>query len=319
MVNAMELLRGWQDSLANRENQRTLADLAQRKFAAEQQMMPGRIEEQRLSNLAKLTQLQNYGPELERKRQAEMRAEQFKRDELAARERIAGQSRRGGVPIAVMGPDGKPMYVSPDQAIGKQPWNKKEDAARLPTSALKLQQEELDAISAASSLNADLGAVYGQVNTGALKLGPVENLSSKAKNWAGMSDPNSRNFASFNSTLERLRNESLRLNKGVQTEGDAQRAWNELLANINDPEVVKQRLTEIQKLNERAANTRKMNIDAIRSNFGAEPLDTSRFESQPPTLGVGQGAPATGGASSGWDASKESRYQELLRKRNGAK
>lgn len=96
MVNALELLTNFQNSQSARENQRTLADLAQRKFAAEQQMMPGRMEEQRLSNLAKLTQLQNYGPELERKRQAEMRAEQLARDTLAARERMAGQSRRGG-------------------------------------------------------------------------------------------------------------------------------------------------------------------------------------------------------------------------------
>ena len=299
MLNALDVIRNYQDSQSERESRRSLADLAMRKFAAEEAMQPGRMEEQRLSNLAKMTQLQNYGPEMERKRQAEIRAEQFKRDQLAAQERIAGQRRLGGAPIAVMGPDGKPTYVAPEKALGMQPWNKKEDAARLPTAALKLQQEELDAISSASSLNADLGAVAGQVGTGGLKLGPVENIASKAKNWAGMSDQNSRNFASFNATLERLRNESLRLNKGVQTEGDAQRAWNELLSNINDPAVVSQRLSEIQKLNERAANTRKMNIDAIRSNFGAEPLDTTNFERQPPTLG---GNPSTAPTANPQDA-----------------
>lgn len=163
---------------------------------------------------------------------------------------------------------------------------------KLPTPALKLQQEELDAIGTASSIQADLKALEGQIDAGKLKLGPVSNIASQARNMAGMSDEQSRNFQSFQSTLEKLRNDSLRLNKGVQTEGDAQRAWNELIKNINDPKVVKQRLGEIQKINARAANLRKMNIDSIRSNYGMEPMDTSGYEKQAPAVG--------GGASGGW-------------------
>ncbi len=135
-------------------------------------------------------------------------------------------------------------------------------------------------------------ALEGQIDAGKLKLGPVSNIASQARNMAGMSDEQSRNFQSFQSTLEKLRNDSLRLNKGVQTEGDAQRAWNELIKNINDPKVVKQRLGEIQKINARAANLRKMNIDSIRSNYGMEPMDTSGYEKQAPAVG--------GGASGGW-------------------
>jgi hypothetical protein len=100
-----------------------------------------------------------------------------------------------------------------------------------------------------------------------------------------MSDADSRNFASFQSTLEKLRNDSLRLNKGVQTEGDAVRAWNELVKNINDPQVVRQRLAEIREINNRAIALRKYNIDVIRSNFGVGPLDTSAYERQAPALG----------------------------------
>lgn len=161
MVNAMELLRGWQDSQSERENRRTLAELAQRKFAAEEAMQPGRMEEQRLSNLAKMTQLQNYGPELERKRQAEIRAEQLARDTLAARERMAGQSRRGGVPIAVMGPDGKPVYVNPSEAVGRQPASV---AGKSPMSAAAQKElietdEQLQGASAALSLFGQARAV----------------------------------------------------------------------------------------------------------------------------------------------------------------
>jgi len=189
-------------------------------------------------------------------------------------------------PVAVMGDDGKGVLVSPRDAVGRQPFNTREATAKLPASALKLQQEELDALGSASSLNADLGAIGGQIATGGLKLGPIENLESRAKNATGLSDENSRNFASFKATLERLRNESLRLNKGVQTEGDSQRAWNELIENIGDSGVVAQRITEIQAINKRAADLRRMNVDAIRSNFGVKPFDTSGYENQPATVGV---------------------------------
>lgn len=162
---------------------------------------------------------------------------------------------------------------------------------KLPTSALKMQQEELEAIGTAGAINADLGAIESQIDSGKLKLGAVSNLAAKAKNFVGASDESSRNLATFQATLEKLRNDSLRLNKGVQTEGDAQRAWNELVENINDPKLVKQRLGEIRKINERATGLRKMNIDAIRSNFGVDPMDTSAREVQPPA--VGGGAPVS--------------------------
>ena len=161
---------------------------------------------------------------------------------------------------------------------------------KLPTSALKMQQEELDAVGTASSINADLAAMGQQIDSGKLQLGPVNNLLAKGKNLIGASDESSRNLATFQSTLEKLRNDSLRLNKGVQTEGDAQRAWNEMITNINDPKVVKQRLGEIQKINERAANLRKMNVENILQNFGVEPLDTGGYQNQPAAVGGGGGS-----------------------------
>ena len=176
---------------------------------------------------------------------------------------------------------------------------------QLPAPALKMQQEGLDAIGLASSLNADIKALDAQVSSGKLKLGMVDNLLGQAKNFAGMSDEQSRNLATFKSTLEKQRNDSLRLNKGVQTEGDAQRAWNELIANINDPKLVSQRLKEISAINDRAANLRKLEVDVIRKNYGVDPLETSGFTDQPAAVGAGQGiAPFT-------DAEKERRYQEF--------
>lgn len=155
----------------------------------------------------------------------------------------------------------------------------------MPSAALKMQQADLDAIGIAGGIQADLGAIEKQIADGKLNFGPVRNLVNKGLNMAGMSNEESRNMASFKSSLEKLRNDSLRLNTGVQTDGDAQRAWNELFENINDVGVVKQRLSEIKRLNERAVKLRKMNIDNIRSNYGKDPVDTAGYEEQDAALG----------------------------------
>ncbi len=179
-------------------------------------------------------------------------------------------------------------------------------AKPMPASALKMQQAELDAIGIASGIQADLGAVEKQIAGGKLDFGPVNNLIDKGRNLAGISTEASRNKASFKSTLEKLRNDSLRLNTGVQTDGDAQRAWGELFENINDKGVVTQRLSEIKRLNERAVKLRKMNVDGIRANYGRDPADTSGYEAQAPAIGTQAGAYS--------DAEKERRYQEYKAK-----
>jgi hypothetical protein len=182
--------------------------------------------------------------------------------------------------------DGQPVYFQPSRTGGAPAIiegitpPRKDKGQALPASALKMQQEQLDAIATAAGIQADLGGLQKQIESGTLKFGPIENLKNQGLNATGMSTTESRAFGSFMSSLEKLRNDSLRLNAGVQTDGDAQRAWNELFANINDTELVKNRLAEIQRINERAVNIRTMNVDTIRQNFGADPLDTSGYQTQ---------------------------------------
>ena len=182
----------------------------------------------------------------------------------------------------------QPGYIDAQRKIAEA----KGKGNKLPTSALKLQQEELDAIGTSSGIATDLAALNQQILSGNLKVGPVQNLISKGRNYAGESTENSRNFGTFTATLEKLRNDSLRLNKGVQTDGDAQRAWNENFPSINDGPALSQRLGEIQKINERGVALRKMNVDAIRSNFGLESMDTSGYQNQPSVLSGAPTAPA---------------------------
>lgn len=148
----------------------------------------------------------------------------------------------------------------------------------LPATALKMQQEGLEKLSIASNNNEKLGKVIDQLNTGKLKLGLASNLEGRVRNYAGASNESSRNLSSFRSTLEKLRNDSLRLNTGVQTDGDAQRAWNELFENINDQDLVKQRLGEIQEINKRGAELQKLQVENIRGNYNAPPVDFGKYE-----------------------------------------
>lgn len=181
----------------------------------------------------------------------------------------------------------KPVSQAPATADGKTYSNKP-----LPTPALKLQQEELETIGAVSGTNADLAALQKQVQDGTIKLGPVDNLWAGAKNSLGISDESSQGYQTLIATLEKARNSSLLLNKGVQTDGDAQRAWNELLTNLNDPKVVAKRLQEIQNINNRAISIRKAKVANLRRNYDAPPLDFSEFDAPKTSIESGKKEPS---------------------------
>jgi len=162
----------------------------------------------------------------------------------------------------------------------------------LPTAALKMQNDAIDAIGTAGGINKMLSGVEQKIADKKVKFGPVSNLINQGLNAVGSSTEESRNFASFKSDLEKIRNESLRLNSGVQTDGDAQRAWNELFQNINDTDLVKQRLGEIKSLNNRAVELQKLKVDGIRGNYKAAPFDYGKL---PDAGGV-----SSGSSSGGW-------------------
>ena len=50
------------------------------------------------------------------------------------------------------------------------------------------------------------------------------------------------------------------------------------MANINDPGVVKQRIAEIQQINDRAVQIKQANVNQIRRNFGHPDIDASVYK-----------------------------------------
>lgn len=161
----------------------------------------------------------------------------------------------------------------------------------MPATALKMQNEALDVVGSASSTQANLTAMQKQIDSGKLSFGPISNAINQGRNMAGLSNEESRNFSSFKSNLEKLRNDSLRLNKGVQTDGDAQRAWNELFQNINDTKLVSQRLNEIKAINARAVDLRKREVEDVRNNYKQAPYDFGTQTNAPAAVGLGGNSP----------------------------
>jgi len=170
--------------------------------------------------------------------------------------------------------------------------------APIPPFIQKAEQEDIDAIQTASGISSDLASLRGQIDSGKLNFGLVSNAIDTGANFFGADTENSRNLQSYRSTMTRIVNDSLRLNKGVQTDGDAQRAAAELMDNINSPGVVKQRLEELQRLNERAIRYRTQLINRRRTENGLPETDVSPFTNVPASVGRGSGgesspAPAT--------------------------
>ena len=226
--------------------------------------------------------LQLMGSELNRQRDAESQADayaredaQWQRDADLKRE-LARMRLQGG---------GGGMIVDPDTGEITQSYSTKP----LPVGALKLQQEALDALNAAQTISQKSQAITGQLESGELNVGPFENLISSARNWAGMSSPNSRNFQNLETDLEKIRNDSLRLNKGVQTEGDAIRAFNEVIKNKNDPKALADAMRKLDAINQRGAELQQMQINTLRENYNAAPFDFDQMGALPPAV------PSSGG------------------------
>lgn len=161
----------------------------------------------------------------------------------------------------------------------------------LPPALARQEQDDVDAINAASGAVQDLNALVGELESGKYELGPLANLESQFNNWAGESTPNSQFYTKLQSMLERIRNASLILNKGVQTEGDAQRAMNEIAANVNDPKVLAQQLRILLGINARALDQRQRNINLRRQNAGYGQIDTQGYQMQGTPYGPAGVAP----------------------------
>ena len=141
----------------------------------------------------------------------------------------------------------------------------------LPVGALKMIDEATQAIGAADSADALVQEANGILEGGQVDLGLANNLWNRGRNLIGESTPESLAYATVSQTLEKLRNTYLLLAKGVQTEGDATRAWNSEVGESAqyDNELAKQQIQRAMDLIAMGRTLQQRRIQNVQSNYGA--------------------------------------------------
>jgi hypothetical protein len=135
----------------------------------------------------------------------------------------------------------------------------------LPAGIQKAEDADYDAAQAAINLATDADKYLTSIKSGNIKFGLKDRISITARSALGSGDPDvvARNdFERFKTTLV---NESLRLNKGTQTEGDAVRAAKELQGAESAADAGKA-IQTLRDLNARRAADYKNTIERRRAN-----------------------------------------------------
>jgi hypothetical protein len=165
-----------------------------------------------------------------------------------------------------------------DEVVRKQ-----EEKANKPLRPDLAKDEEADYTRASEARNLAVEA-YDYVNSikaGNIKFGLKDRASIAARSALGSNDPDVVARNDFERFKTRLVNESLRLNKGTQTEGDAARSIKELQGAESEVDAAKA-INTLAELNARKVSDAQTAIERRRVNAGARlpevPIETLRFE-----------------------------------------
>ncbi len=165
----------------------------------------------------------------------------------------------------------------------------------LPIGALKELLSVEDALSGTSVLNDIIQKNAGRIKDGTLKVGPADTLGANIRTSLNMSTDSDVARKEWEADLTKIVNESLRLNKGVQTEGDAQRAANELMA-ARDQKTVAAALQRLAGFNKAAVELQRRKQDLVNSNYGRPTNAVDAFGGAAPMQREGGVRPTTGQA-----------------------
>jgi len=162
---------------------------------------------------------------------------------------------------------------------------KREEAANKPLRADLAKDEEIDYKTASEARNLAIEAndYVNSIKAGNIKFGLKDRASIAARSAFGSNDPDVVARNDFERFKTRLVNESLRLNKGTQTEGDAQRSIKELQGAESEVDAAKA-INTLAELNARKVSDAQKSIERRRTNAGAKqaevPIEALIFEPQ---------------------------------------
>jgi len=152
---------------------------------------------------------------------------------------------------------------------------------QLPAAIQKQEDEDYDRGQTAINIASDSNKYINSIRSGAIPFGFGSSTSASVRGALGSNDPSVINKKDFEAFKVRLVNESLRLNKGTQTDTDAKRAVDELQA-ANSATGAAKAINTLMEINLRAANDAQNSIIRRRRNskLGEPevPLDIPKFE-----------------------------------------
>jgi hypothetical protein len=151
----------------------------------------------------------------------------------------------------------------------------------LPSYLAKEEEQDFSVAQASTNLAADTNKFINQIKSGDIKFGLKDKASIRARQVFGSQDPDVIARENYDKFLLILTNESLRLNKGTQTEGDAQRAAKELLSS-ESPEAAASAMNRLLDINVRRAKDAADSVLRRRANAGfappKEPVQVPQFD-----------------------------------------
>lgn len=152
------------------------------------------------------------------------------------------------------------------------------DKPEMPSYLGKAELAETELIDTSKNLATETDQFMKQFMDGTIPTGFYEKAFLRKMQGAGskfLSDDQKQQLADLNryeNFKTRLVNESLRLNKGVQTEGDAQRAANEFQA-ADTYESQMSAMAELRQINARGMQQRADRLNLARKSAGLESID----------------------------------------------
>jgi len=146
--------------------------------------------------------------------------------------------------------------------------DRKSEAARskpLPSYLAKDEEADYGTATAATNLASDANNFIGRIKSGEIKFGLKDRASIRTRQAFGSNDPDVLAREDYDKFLKVLTNESLRLNKGTQTEGDAVRAAKELESS-ESPQAAAAAMRRLVDINVRRTQNAADDVLRRRSN-----------------------------------------------------
>jgi hypothetical protein len=172
------------------------------------------------------------------------------------------------------------------QEMKRQQEAAKEEARKnkpLPSYLAKEEEADFSAASAATNIATDAYGYINRIKTGEIKFGVKDKASIRARQLAGSGAPDVVAREEYDRFVENLVNESLRLNKGTQTEGDAVREA-KALKSSESKEAAASAMKRLIEINTRRAEGAASSVEKRRANAGfpsaPQPIAIPKFDVQ---------------------------------------